>query len=358
MASVELPQDACRGDRMVSPLGFEPRANPTPRPKPKFPPHPRTLPRKQAEGPRDAPERAASLHAEPTVSDTRQMMKNRRAPAGLPTYEQVIGATVQALRRLGGSANIDELNEKLIELMKIPEDVSSYRRDGANMNEVAYRGAWARTHLRKDGVVERTARGVWALTPRGRSISDKELSGVLKRIRKQPTSNKNSDDEPLVLERIFEAEDAWKIELLTILRGMAPDAFERLAQKLLRESGFNKIEVTGRSGDGGIDGIGVLRIQLVSFQVLFQCKRYKDTVGPGAIRDFRGAMVGRTDKDLLITTGRFSSEARREATRDGAPAIELIDGEELCDLLRQFSIGVSIETVERVIVKPETFNSI
>jgi restriction system protein len=69
---------------------------------------------------------------------------------------------------------------------------------------------------------------------------------------------------------------------------LKPDAFERLAQRILREAGFTKVQVTGKSGDGGIDGIGILRVNLVSFVVLFQCKRYKNSVGSGSVRDFRG----------------------------------------------------------------------
>jgi len=133
--------------------------------------------------------------------------------------------------------------------------------------------------------------------------------------------------------------------LLDILRGIKPDAFERLCQRILRESGFTKVEVTGRSGDGGIDGAGVLRVNLISFHVRFQCKRYTGSVGPREIRDFRGAMVGRADKGLFITTGRFTRDAANEAARDGAPAIDLIDGIDLCDLLRKLELGV--ETVVR-----------
>jgi restriction system protein len=129
---------------------------------------------------------------------------------------------------------------------------------------------------------------------------------------------------------------------------MEPAAFERLCQRLLREAGFIKVEVTGRSGDGGIDGIGVLRMNLVSFQVLFQCKRWKGSVGAAVVRDFRGAMVGRADKGLVITTSSFTSEARREATRDGAPAIDLIDGEMLCQLLKEHNLGLSVQMVEQV----------
>src|SRR5260370_588769 len=145
----------------------------------------------------------------------------------------------------------------------------------------------------------------------------------------------------------------WQDEVLGILQNMAPDAFERLAQRILRESGFIKVVVKGKSGDGGIDGIGVLRVNLLSFQVLFQCKRYKDSVSAGAIRDFRGAMVGRTDKGLFITTSRFTPDAKREATRDGAPQIELIDGEQTCELLKDLKLGIKTEMPEHVSGVPE-----
>lgn len=161
-------------------------------------------------------------------------------------------------------------------------------------------------------------------------------------------------------ELLSEAKD-WKDELLAVLISqIKPDAFERLAQRLLRESGFVKVDVTGRSGDGGIDGVGVLRLALLSFQVYFQCKKYKDSVPPSAIRDFRGAMVGRSDKDLIITTGTFTAEARKEATRDGAPAIDLIDGESLCDLLKKYNLGVATKKVEveEVSIDPEWFGKI
>jgi restriction system protein len=268
---------------------------------------------------------------------------------------------VKALRALGGSASIEELNDKMTEILALPEDVLAFRRDGAGMNEVPYRAAWARTYLRRGGLAEPTLRGVWTLTSLGRTVGDSELISLPKRVRvSKSEGNKKANAKEASDTSV--ADDAneelsWKQELLEVLRSISSDAFERLSQRLLRESGFTKVEVTGRSGDGGIDGIGVLRINLLSFHVLFQSKRYKDTVGPSIVRDFRGAMVGRSDKGLLITTGRFSQEARREATRDGAPPIELIDGDELCDLLRQLRIGVEVETVERVSVKPEVFKA-
>ena len=166
--------------------------------------------------------------------------------------------------------------------------------------------------------------------------------------------------QPAVIDgEVIEAsEPYWKDSLLDSLKKLSSDAFERLAQRLLREAGFIKVEVTGKSGDGGIDGIGVLRVKLLSFQVLFQCKRYQGSVGASAIRDFRGAMVGRSDKGLLITTGTFTPDAKREATRDGAPAIDLIDGDQLCDLLRELKLGVRTEMVEKMTVDGEWFTKL
>ena len=147
-------------------------------------------------------------------------------------------------------------------------------------------------------------------------------------------------------------ESSWKQQLSIVLtQKLDPSAFERLIQRLLRESGFVQVEVTGKTGDGGIDGKGIARINgLMSFHVLFQCKRYKGSVGASEIRDFRGAMVGRADKGLFITTGTFTAAALKEATRDGAPPIDLVDGDELADKLRELELGMQIEIVQRVVI--------
>lgn len=150
-------------------------------------------------------------------------------------------------------------------------------------------------------------------------------------------------------------EEDWKQRLLETILSLSPDAFERLAQRILRESGFKTVSVTGRPGDGGIDGTGVLQINLITFPVAFQCKRYKGSVGAPNIRDFRGAIMGRCEKGLLITTGTFTSEAQKEATRDGALAIDLVDGDRLCEILKDLSLGIVTETVEKVTVDENWF---
>lgn len=273
----------------------------------------------------------------------------------MPTYNDLLWPTLEVLKKNGGSASIKELSEQVTRLLALPDEVSDRLHGEGPQTEVGYRLAWARTNLKWAGAVDNTARGVWRITPKGRAMrSDKELRDLVRRERKRRSRER---DKPERAERAKESEPSlagdWREGLLAILRELTPDAFERLCQRILRESGFTKVEVTGRSGDGGIDGAGVLRVNLISFHVRFQCKRYAGSVGPGEIRDFRGAMVGRADKGLFLTTGRFTRAADREAVRDGAPAIDLIDGLALCELLRKLELGVSTELVTRP--QPEFF---
>ena len=154
-------------------------------------------------------------------------------------------------------------------------------------------------------------------------------------------------------------ESDWKAGLIEVLLNLKPDQFERLCQRLLREAGFTQVEVTGRSGDGGIDGTGTVKIgDLLTFPILFQCKKYEGSVGPATVRDFRGAMTGRADRGLILTTGRFTREARREAARDGAPPIDLVDRELLLEKLKDLRLGVSVELVEDVSIDPEWYHRI
>ncbi len=153
---------------------------------------------------------------------------------------------------------------------------------------------------------------------------------------------------------------SWREELYHLLtKEVSPDAFERLAQRLLRESGFVQVEITGRTGDGGIDGKGIARIHgFMSFHVIFQCKKYQGSVSAGEIRDFRGAMVGRADKGLFITTGTFTPAAIKETTRDGAPPIDLVDGEQLAEKLKELKLGVQTEMIEKVTINKGWFSNL
>ena len=247
---------------------------------------------------------------------------------------------LKAFHNLDGSASVQEQKNEVSVILNLSDkDLGEIHR--GNTTKVSYRLAWVRTYLKQYGILENTSRGVWALTAKGRqtkSVDPAEVNRVVKDlVRRRP-----QDSGPK--EEAGEIDDlTWEEQLLECIRSMAPDGFERLCQRLLRASGFIRVEVTGRSGDGGIDGKGVVQIGgLLSFHMIFQCKRFKGSVGSSAIRDFRGAMVGRADKGLFITTGSFTADAHREARRDGAPPLDLIDGEALVQKLKELELGVTV----------------
>lgn len=282
------------------------------------------------------------------------------AKVKIPTYDTMMNPVVQALKSLGGSGTIEEINNKVIEIAGFSDEQLEvlHNPEKGGMSEIEYRLAWSRTYLKKYGVLENSSRGVWALTPEGRKLDQVDGKEVARVVREQMAKARRAAEEKL--EEPEEAE-SWRDELLDALLKMEPSAFERLVQRMLRESGFVQVEVTGRSGDGGIDGKGIMRLGgLLSFHVIFQCKRWQGAVGASQVRDFRGAMVGRADKGLLITTGNFTKDATREATRDGAPPIDLIDGDQLLDKLKEFELGVQVRKVEveQVTVDHDWFSSI
>lgn len=284
----------------------------------------------------------------------------------MPTFDQLMEPTMQALENLGGSGSIEEIATEVIKQLDLPESITSqmHDQDKSSQTEVEYRLAWSRTYLKKYGLITNSARGVWSFTDAyhsGQKIDPARIVQAAREERKNKKANndcgRQEDVSPAELEAVFES--AWKDKLHQTLLAMKPDAFERLTKRLLRENGFVQVEVTGRSGDGGIDGKGILRLQnILSYHVVFQCKRYQGSVGSGAIRDFRGAMIGRADKGIFITTGTFTRDAINEATRDGAPAIDLIDGEALAEILKNLRLGVKIEMVEQVEIDTKWFEGI
>lgn len=286
----------------------------------------------------------------------------------MPTFDYLMNPLLDALFALGGSGSIDEIYEKVIELEEIDEEISStpHNPEKSNLTEVGYRLAWARTYLKKYGFLENSTRGVWALTSLAKEQKRVDPQKVVKEVREADKANsvqKNIKTKNEVIE-LSDSDtpetQSWREELYHLLiKEVSPDAFERLAQRLLRESGFVQVEITGRTGDGGIDGKGIARIHgFMSFHVIFQCKKYQGSVSAGEIRDFRGAMVGRADKGLFITTGTFTPAAIKEATRDGAPPIDLVDGEQLAEKLKELKLGVQTEMIEKVTINKGWFSNL
>lgn len=282
----------------------------------------------------------------------------------LPSIRDLLLPVLKATRDLGGSASRSELVEHVRDLIGLTDEQLAVVYSGPSGKPKAlHRVQWAIYWLKRIGALQNSKWAVWALTPEGNRYLEmdevaaiEELSAAYEDSRKQLAAEKAAKKAKAKKDGQDDAEtgavpgDDWKAELLATLKQMDPSAFERLAKRILREAGFQKVEVVGSSGDSGLDGVGLYRMSLVSFPIYFQCKRYAGSVGAGPVRDFRGAMAGRGEKGLLITTGTFTPAARREATRDGAPPVDLIDSDELCELILKYRVGVKVthRTVEDI----------
>ena len=284
----------------------------------------------------------------------------------IPKFDELFNPVLEAIKKLGGSASVSELNEEVTKSLNLT-DKEIAEPHNERMTALQYRLAWARSYLKTYGLLDNSDSGVWVLSAKGKNTDVVDPVQVKRFVRGQGKRGNNhlatTNSQTIVNVEVAEAEavleETWREGLLAKLLELSPDAFERLCQRLLRESGFVEVKVTGRSGDGGIDGVGIVRLGgLLGFPVLFQCKRYRGSVPPSVIRDFRGAMIGRADRGLVITTGTFSRDAKLEATRDGAPPVDLVDGEQLLDKLKELRLGVTVKMIEQVSVLPDFFNEI
>lgn len=279
-------------------------------------------------------------------------------------YDDLFNPTLKALKNLGGSGSVSEIEEQVINILNLSEDaINEIHRESTT--KLTYRLAWARNYLKRYELIENSSRGVWALSESGKKTKevDKEKvkRAVVKKDKEQRHKKQKVDNEEPNLEgKTEEVEEfGWQDKLMETMKGIEPDQFERLCQRLLRELGFVNVEVTGRTNDGGIDGKGIIKLGgVLSYHVVFQAKRYKGSVSSSVIRDFRGAMSGRADKGLILTTGSFTREAKKEATRDGATPIDLIDGNEFAERLKELNLGVTVELVEEVKIKTDWFKNI
>jgi len=265
------------------------------------------------------------------------------------------GPLLEALRQLGGSAKPREAADKIAQNLGIDEE---------KLNEILSSGqsryynqvAWARQYLAWEGLLDTSQHGIWALSPKGENttLNDEQAREIfLKWVEVHRKARKDKTEKEIIREQEDgepdELQASNNTDLLQVLQSLTPQGFEKICQRLLRESGFEEVVVTGQSHDGGIDGFGTLEMNpFVSFKVLFQCKRYKGTVSRAQVGDFRNAMIGRAEKGIIMTTGTFSTDAIKEANRDGAPQVELVDGEKLVDMFRRVELGLKKRIVYEV----------
>lgn len=285
----------------------------------------------------------------------------------IPRYPKLIMPVFTALRELGGSGKNDEILNQVIVDLNISEEVSDIPHGSrGNQSELSYQLAWARTYLSKYGVITNSARSVWSIAPAYAGIETLNTKEIVFAIVKKNAKRREKlvpkgsiadtkiidsevDDLPEDDAEFPDEAKPWRDRLADILQNMDPFGFERLTQRLLRECGFSQVTVTKKSGDGGIDGIGKLKINgIFSFNVAFQCKRYKGVVGAPDIRDFRGSLTTNIEKGLFITTGTFSQAAREEAGSPGKQQIDLMDGEEFIAKLSEYEIGLKPVTTYEI----------
>lgn len=267
----------------------------------------------------------------------------------IPSYALLIEATYKALKKLDGSGKNDEINQNAKEILDLPDRVLEEMHTNTNLTEVDYRLAWARTMLKNYGAISNSARSVWSINKD--FVHNENVTGVevekYKNIKNFVSKSQTSTNiisnvvNEIIEDEVPDEIKGWRQHLHNILIKMDPYAFERLTQRLLRESGFSQVEVTKKSGDGGIDGTGKLKINgIFTFNVAFQCKRYSGTVGSAEIRDFRGSLTTDIEKALFITTGTFTKQAIEDATTRGKQQVDLIDGEEFISMLAELQLGV------------------
>lgn len=273
-----------------------------------------------------------------------------------PDYTELIVPVYNALKSLGGSGTNKEILEQVIKDLNLSDEIVDESHLGSeNQTELGYQCAWARTYLKNYGVITNSARSVWAINPQYTGdvkLDPKEIVTFANKrnaerrdnAKKYDNSAKNIPDDGIDNNDDVEFPDEikpWKQRLSEVLLSMDPYAFERLAQRVLRECGFTQVEVTKKSNDGGIDGTGKLKINgIFSFNVAFQCKRYKGQVSASDVRDFRGSLTTDIEKGVLITTGTFTKAAKEEASNPGKQQIDLIDGEEFMNKIAEYGIGV------------------
>ncbi len=268
-------------------------------------------------------------------------MRKFKGPDFIKYYVPII----EVLQEIGGSGTVAEVIDLVIEKLGISEEEQADTLKSGG-SRVRNRVQWARLYLVKAGFLDSSKRGVWNLTEKGLKIKPQELDviGTFKEVQKgfqETKKKKDSIQEESDGDIQEEVTTNYRADLLNTLQNLHPNGFERICQRLLREHGFQKVKVLGRSGDGGIDGYGLLEMNpFVSFSVLFQCKRYQGSVSSSQVRDFRGAMMGRADKGIIISTGTFTTDAKKEARRDGVPPIELVDGEKLIEMFEKLELGL------------------
>lgn len=270
-----------------------------------------------------------------------------------PQFLKYVIPILSILKSNGGAGNSSSVIDQVVEDLGITEEELAEATSNGE-SRIRNQIQWARFYLFKGGLIDNSQRGIWRLTKEGleSKYTEAEVYNLFKSIQDKfgkPKTSKRTVTAKVEFDENATEDEEHSAELLNIIKGLKPSGFEKLCKRLLTEIGIHDIVITGGAGDQGIDGLGLVKLNdVVSLNIVFQCKRYKDAVVPHHVRDFRGAMQGRGEKGLIITTGRFTKESKNEANRDGVTPIELIDGERLVELFEKYQLGLKPVTVYEI----------
>jgi restriction system protein len=313
----------------------------------------------------DAPNRRKQWYARTVFFEQKApslpLMIKRRPNIPIPPYDDMLIPTVEAIKDLGGAGSTGEIFDQVVKNMNLSPEVLEVKNDTTGQSEVEYRLAWSRKYLQKFGLIRNTSNEIWSLSSPEIELSSVDPAQIIRRVRDLNTAKRSnetieqhSEPSPIVTQH-----QTWQVQINQLLLDLSAPFFERLIKRVLHESGFLQVEVTGSPDDGVIEGFGIAKVNsFLTFHVLFHCKRFQGAITRSQILEFRGTMQGRADKGLFITTGTFTTEATKEASRDGAPPVDLIDGRALVQTLKDLRLGVKIELVESVTVDPTWFQTL
>jgi restriction system protein len=280
----------------------------------------------------------------------------------MPTYRELIYPTLRAVASLGGSAQGSEITDALTELLEATPEQLAVTYEGRPKSVLIDRMEWARSYAKLGGALDSPRRGLFVLTNLGKSILslpeeegraqvaqlDRDVRAARRRGPRGVNGDRPDADETGIgatpADGSAGEDTAWKEAVLARLHRLSPAGFEEFTLYLLRTFGLELTRVGG-SGDEGIDGIGLAPISAVlSSRVAVQAKRYDPaaTIGRDVVALFQrdAAAVG-AERAVLVTLARFSPAARKAATVT-TPTVDLIDGDKLCELMRDQEIGLRI----------------
>lgn len=289
----------------------------------------------------------------------------------LPSVKELYNPVLCALHNLGGEGTNQSIDAEVSRILSLSEEQLSVEYKSRRTSVVLDRIGWARSHLKIAGLLDSPRRKTWALTKLGMSTTKLDPREVGRAIRKGRTPRENTgqpkpknihlDTDSLAradVAEVFQSADAWQDELHDILHGMSPQSFARFFEHIFREEGIDQVEVVNTSGNGEIEGTMVSG-GFLSFRVAFRFTTRNNLIGSQEVDRFRRfVQSSRADKGILITTGSYTQEAIRDSMRRPNPTIELLDGEQFLERLKERSLGITTRQVivEQVVVDRSFFD--